>query len=261
MQRNFSSLLLLVTLSTLFIGACQKSGSQQEAITSDSIATEPALNTLSDAEKAAGWELLFDGQTLNGWKRYGADSIGPLWSVQDGMIVCDGTGLGEGSGPMGGSLMTLKQYGNFELTAEWKISPGGNSGIIYHVIEKPEYKHDYETGPEYQVMDDGGWKGELNDAQKAGSNYDMHAASATKKLMPVGEWNSSKIVYNNGHVEHWLNGEKVVEFQEDDADFQERYKKSKWVDYPGWNKYKTGSISLQDHGAPVYFRNIKIRPL
>ena len=157
--------------------------------------------------------------------------------------------------------MTLKQYGNFELTAEWKISPGGNSGIIYHVIEKPEYKHDYETGPEYQVMDDGGWKGELNDAQKAGSNYDMHAASATKKLMPVGEWNSSKIVYNNGHVEHWLNGEKVVEFQEDDADFQERYKKSKWVDYPGWNKYKTGSISLQDHGAPVYFRNIKIRAL
>lgn len=261
MQRNFSSLLLLATLSTLLVGACQKSGPQQEATTSDSIAAEPAFNTLSDAEKAAGWELLFDGQTLNGWKRYGGDSIGPLWSVQDGMIVCDGTGLREGSGPMGGSLMTLKQYGNFELTAEWKISPGGNSGIIYHVIEKPEYKHDYETGPEYQVMDDGGWKGELNEAQKAGSNYDMHAASATKKLMPVGEWNSSKIVYNNGHVEHWLNGEKVVEFQEDDADFQERYKKSKWVDYPGWNKYKTGSISLQDHGAPVYFRNIKIRPI
>jgi hypothetical protein len=184
-----------------------------------------------------------------------------LWSVKDGMIVCDGTGLGEGSGPMGGSLITLNQFGNFELAVDWKVSPGGNSGILYHVVEKPEYKHDYETGPEYQVLDDGGWKDPLQDAQKAGSNYDMHAAPANKKIYPAGEWNSSRIVYNNGHVEHWLNGEKVVEFKEGDADFQERYKKSKWVEYPGWNKSKTGSISLQDHGAPVYFRNVKIRTL
>jgi hypothetical protein len=259
-KRNLPSFVLLAILIFLCLGSCKKS--ETKAVTAtDSVATEPALNTLSSSEKAAGWELLFDGSTLTGWKRYGGDSIGPLWSVKEGMIVCDGTGLGEGSGPMGGSLMTLKQYGNFELTADWKISPGGNSGILYHVIEKPEYKHDYETGPEYQVMDDGNWKDPLTDAQKAGSNYDMHAASANKKLMPAGEWNSSRIVYNNGHVEHWLNGEKVVEFQEGDADYQERYKKSKWVDYPGWNKSKTGSISLQDHGAPVYYKNIKIREL
>lgn len=261
MKKRILSIALLALGSTLFLTSCQKSASQETASADSTAASAPAQNVLTADEKAAGWELLFDGTSLNGWKRYGADSIGPLWSVKDGMIVCDGTGLGEGSGDTGGSLMTLKQFGNFELSVDWKISPGGNSGIIYHVVEKPEYKSDYETGPEMQVMDDAGWKGELKDAQKVGSNYDMYAAPANKKVMPVGEWNTAKIIYNNGHVEHWLNGEKTVEFQEDDADYQERYKKSKWVDYPGWNKFKIGSVSLQDHGAPVYYRNIKIKAL
>jgi hypothetical protein len=258
MRTNFLTLLTLATFCGVFFHSCQSTPKQNES--ASAIETE-AVNSLSDAEKADGWVLLFDGSTLNGWKRYGADEIGPLWTVEDGAIVCKGTGLGEGSGAMGGSLMTMKQYGNFELAVDWKISPGGNSGILYHVVERPEYKHDYETGPEYQVVDDEGWKDGLLDAQKAGSNYDMHPAPANKKLRPAGEWNSSRIVYNNGHVEHWLNGEKVVEFEEGDADFQERYKKSKWVEYPGWNKFKTGSISLQDHGAPVFYRNIKLREL
>jgi hypothetical protein len=244
---------LLVTTS------CQK----QTSTENESVeASAPVANTLTEEEKNAGWELLFDGNSLSGWKRYGHDTIGPLWTVQEGAIVCDGKGLGEGSGEMGGSLMTTREFGNFELSVDWKISPGGNSGILYHVVEKPEYKTDYATGPEYQVMDDAGWKGDpLKDVQLAGGNYDMYAAPATKKVMPVGEWNNAKIVYNNGHVEHWLNGEKVVEFEEGSADFEERYKKSKWTEYPGWNKSKTGAISLQDHGAPVYYRNIKIRAL
>lgn len=232
---------------------------EEKVAAADTTATE---NILTDAEKSDGWELLFDGTTLDGWKRYGHDTIGPLWSVQQGAIVCDGTGLGEGSGKAGGSLMTIKQYGDFELSVDWKITPGGNSGILYHVVEKPEYKTDYATGPEVQVMDDSGWKGDpLRDEQKAGSNYDMYAASPTKKLMPVGEWNTARVIYKKGHVEHWLNGEKVVEFEEGTPDFEARYKKSKWTSYPGWNKFKTGSISLQDHGAPVYYRNIKIKAL
>jgi hypothetical protein len=130
------------------------------------------------------------------------------------------------------------------------------------VVEKPEYKTDYATGPEYQVMDDAGWKGDsLKDVQQVGGSYDMYAAPATKKVMPVGEWNNARIIYNNGHVEHWLNGEKVVEFEESSADFEERYKKSKWTQFPGWNRSKTGAISLQDHGAPVYYKNIKVRAL
>jgi Domain of Unknown Function (DUF1080) len=239
--------------------SCQKSGTQQDAP-----AVEAAVvsdNMLTEEEKAAGWELLFDGSTLDGWKRFNHDTIGPLWSVKEGMIVCDGQGLGEGTANIGGSLITTRPFGNFELSVEWKISPGGNSGIIYHVVEGPKYKHDYETGPEFQVIDDGGWKDQLGDAQKAGSNYDMYPASATKKVNPVGEWNTARLIYNNGHVEHWLNGEKVVEFDESSADFTERYKKSKWVDYPDWNKFKSGAIALQDHGAPVYYRNIKIKAL
>ena len=235
--------------------SCGKKGDQPEAI------ADPQPNTLTDDEKTAGWQLLFDGQTLNGWKRYGADSIGPLWVVRDSVILCNGEGLGEGTEGIGGSLMTLKQFGNFELSVEWKITAGGNSGILYHVVEKPEYAHDYETGPEYQVMDDAGWKDSLRDEQKAGSNYDMYAALANKKVNPVGEWNEARIIYNNGHVEHWLNGEKTVEFQEGDEDYQKRYENSKWPQFPGWNVSKVGSISLQDHGANVYFRNIKIREL
>lgn len=244
--------------------SCQKPA-QDSSSTPDTTATAAdtteRFNTLMAEEKDNGWELLFDGSTLNGWKRYNHDSIGPLWTVDNGTIKCDGSGLTEGTAENGGSLITIKQYGDFDLTFEWKISAGGNSGVLYHVVEKPEYKHEYETGPEFKLMDEAGWKDPLKPAQKAGSNYDMYAAPDTKKLNAVGEWNTARVVYNKGHVEHWLNGEKVVEFYESDPDFKQRYKKSKWTEYPGWNKSKTGSIGLQDHGAPVYFRNLKIKEL
>ena len=250
-----SSLCALIIIVMLGFVSCQKSGSSQEDNTT------PVINTRTKDEETAGWELLFDGSTLDGWKRYNQDTIGPLWSAKDGMIICDGTRLGEEHEKSEGSLTTSKQFGNFELSIEWKITKGGNSGILYHVVEKADYKSDHETGPEYQLIDDLGYDGELKDAQKAGSNYDMHAAPVTKKLMPVGEWNVSRIVYNNGHIEHWLNGEKILEFVEGNDDYNERYKKSKWVDYPAWNVSKTGAFALQDHGAPVYFRNIKARSL
>ncbi|NQU84443.1 MAG: DUF1080 domain-containing protein [Mariniphaga sp.] len=215
-------------------------------------------------QQAGEWISLFDGETLSGWKRYNADDIGPLWSVEDGAIKCDGKGHGEGSGENGGSLVTVETFGNFELELEWRISERGNSGILYHVVEKPEYSHAYVTGPEYQVADDGPANGnnEYNN-KKAGSSYDMYAAPPTKKLNPVIEWNSSKIIYNEGNVEHWLNGEKVVEFDENSLEFKERYNNSKWAsgNYPAWNSYKVGSIALQDHGAMVWYRNIRIKEL
>ena len=223
--------------------------------------TSDLPNTLTPEQTADGWQLLFDGESLKGWKRFNHDTIGPLWSVKEGAILCDGEGLGEGSGEMGGSLVTTREFGNFELSLEYKLSPGGNSGILYHVIEDSKYKYDYETGPEFQLLDDGGWKGELREEQKAGGNYDMYAAAASKKVNPAGEWNTARIVYYDGHVEHWLNGQKVVEFEENSDDFKTRYDNSKWKDYPDWNKSKTGAIALQDHGAPVYFRNIRIKEL
>ena len=208
------------------------------------------------------WISLFDGETLDGWKRYNADEIGPLWTVEDGAIKCDGKGHGEGSPEFGGSLITLKAFGNFELELEWRISEGGNSGILYHVVEKSDYSHAYVTGPEFQVRDDQPGEGDEATAKNlAGSSYDMYAAPSTKKLNPVMEWNSAKIVYVDGKVEHWLNGEKLVEFDESSEDFKERFDQSKWSsgDYPYWNTYKEGSIALQDHGAAVWYRNIRIR--
>lgn len=257
LQLIYACIAVLAMLSV----SCQKSSTQQEAAAEDTTASVAMENTLTDEEKAAGWELLFDGSTLNGWKRFNHDTVGPLWTVQQGAIVCDGQGLSEGTANIGGSLITTRPFGNFELTTDWKLSPGGNSGILYHVVEGKKYKHDYETGPEFQVMDDAGWKDSLREEQKVGANYDMFAAPATKKVNPIGEWNTARLIYNNGHVEQWLNGEKVVEFEESSPDFTQRYKKSKWVDHKDWNKFKSGAIALQDHGAPVYYRNIKIKPL
>ena len=142
-----------------------------------------------------------------------------------------------------------------------KTAENANSGVMYHIVEDKKYQAPYETGPEYQVIDDIDFPEKLEDWQKAGADYAIMAANDKKKLNPVGEWNSSKLIYNNGHVEHWLNGDKVVEFEEGSPEYNEAYKKSKWVDYPDWNKSKVGAISLQDHGAAVYFRNIKIKVL
>ena len=215
-------------------------------------------------ETAGAWISLFDGETLTGWKRYNADEIGPIWSVEDGAIKCDGKGHGEGSPEFGGSLITLETFGNFELELEWRISEKGNSGIIYHVVEKPEYSHAYVTGPEYQVLDDPPPRADGTPGRNTtGSSYDMYPAPEKKKLNPVMEWNASRIIYNEGKVEHWLNGEKIVEFDENNEDFQERYNKSKWSSgkYPDWNAYKEGAIALQDHGGVVWYRNIRIRRL
>ncbi len=253
---KFNSIFSLITVFALIMvmASCggRQSGQEQEA----------ADETMADEQmEESGWIELFNGENLDGWKRYNADEIGPLWKVDGDAILVEGEGLGEGSGEWGGSLITIEQFGNFELELEWKISPGGNSGVLYHVVESPDYDHAYETGPEYQLLDDQGWEGNLTEAQKVGSNYDMFAAPADKNVKPAGEWNTSRIIYNDGHVEHWLNGGKTVEFDEGSDRYQEHYQNSKWVEFPDWNKFKTGSIGLQDHGAPVWFRNIRIRKL
>jgi hypothetical protein len=252
---NFSFVAIFI-LVVLLAFSCKQSGTKETA------SATPAVNTLTPEEVTDGWKLLFDGTSLNGWKRFNHDTIGPLWRVEDSCIIVQGEGLGEGSGVWGGSLITLKQYGNFELKVDFKLSPGGNSGVLYHVVEGKQYTHDYVTGPEYQLLDDSGWKGDsLKEAQKVGSNYDMFAAPPDKKIKPAGEWNTAMIIYNNGHVEHFLNGVKTVEFEEGSAEYSDHYKKSKWTQYPDWNKFKIGSVSLQDHGAPIWFRNIKIKEL
>jgi len=224
----------------------------------DNKSTEKAI----ESQKATDdWIPLFDGKTLKGWKQYGLDNITDMWSTEDGMIVCNGEGGQEADGKKRGSLITIDQFDNFELELDWKISPEGNSGILYHVVEKPEYSHAFNTGPEYQLLDDVNFPSPVKKVQETAAAYDMYPAKADKKLNPAGEWNSTKFVYDHGHVEHWLNGEMVVNYDEGSDDWKERYKKSKWVDYPGWNKYKKGAIGLQDHGSKIWFKNLRIKKL
>jgi hypothetical protein len=203
------------------------------------------------------WIRLFDGKTLNGW--HGFNKTGEIknWTIEDGAMVC----LGAAKGDTGGDIVSEKEYENFELSWEWKITKGGNSGVMYHVVESPKYKAPYETGPEYQMIDDIGYPGKLEEWQKTGADYAMNVTNDKKKLKPVGEWNTSKIVFNSGHVEHWLNGEKVVEFEAWNDAWKKEKNVGKWKDFTDYGVAKKGRIALQDHGHKAYFKNIMIREL
>lgn len=210
-------------------------------------------NRLSAAERAAGWRLLFDGETTRGWHVYGKQGA-PGWTVEDGALV----GLGSREG---GDLVSDEEFQSFELSLEWKISPGGNSGVFFHVVEDPaRYPGVHYTGPEYQLIDDEGFPQRLEEWQKTGANYAMHDATS-RPTRPVGEWNRTRIVVDGPRVEHWLNGVKVVEYELWSADWEKRVGSGKWKDAPDYARAGRGRLALQDHGGRVYFRDIKVRPL
>jgi len=203
------------------------------------------------------WISLFDGESLAGWHSYNKTEPVDNWIIEDGALVC----LGAAEHDTGGDIVTDREFDNFELVWDWKLEGGSNSGVMYHVVEDPKYKGPYETGPEYQMIDDEGWPGELEEWQKTGADYAMNLANDKKKVKPIGEWNNSKIVYDNGHVEHWLNGEKIVEFEVGTDEWNKEKEEGKWKDFPDYASVKKGKIALQDHGKKAYFKNIKIKEL
>ena len=210
-------------------------------------------NTLTDAEKKDGWKLLFDGKSLNGWRMY-QNKPADCWGVKNGEIYCKGSETDKSD--LRADLITTDMYENYELSVDWKIAPTGNSGIIYHVNE--DNKASYESGPEYQLIDDEGYPGKLEDWQKTGADYAMYTATS-RPVKPIGEYNTSKIVVKGAHREHWLNGVKVVEFEAWSDDWNKRKATGKWKDTPGYGMAKKGHICLQDHGSGVWFKNVKIR--
>jgi hypothetical protein len=203
----------------------------------------------SGAVDVAGWRSLFDGKTLAGWRGFKSETPPPAWRSGDGMLFLDGKG---------GDIMTVEQFGDFELQLEWKVQKGGNSGVIYRVsADGPET---WATGPEMQVLDNAGHKDGQTPATSAGSAYALYgpAKDVTK---PIGEWNAVRLLVRGAHVEHWLNGVKVVEYELWSPDWEARVKASKFATMPGYGRAKRGHIALQDHGDPVWYRNIRIRPL
>lgn len=230
-------------------------------------------------EETDEWISLFDGKTTKGWRAYNGDILPPGWVVKNGELTFD-TLLGLEQDYTGGKdiIYGIQEFDNFELYVEWKLPKGGNSGIFYHI--KEGYKSIPEVAPEYQLIDDENYAAmhdltaynlslgytenpeELKPLQQTASDYAMHPAdSSLKTLNPVGEWNSTKIVFTPEKVEHWLNGKMVVSFVPWDDAWEEKKNSDKWKNSKDYGIYKKGYIGFQDHSSPIWFRNIKIKKL
>lgn len=218
------------------------------------MAAATGANALTSAEEGEGWRLLFDGDDLEQWRGYRRDTPPASWQPQDSVLAFV-------AADDGGDLMTREQFGDFEFRYDWKISEGGNSGVIYRVTEDSDQP--WHTGPEMQILDDERHpdaKAGVDGNRTAGSVYDMIAPPAGV-VNPAGEWNEAGIVARGNHVEHWLNGQKVAEYDVGSDEWNRLYQASKFGEMAGFGVQPSGHIVLQDHGDPVWFRNLKIRPL
>jgi hypothetical protein len=202
-----------------------------------------------------GWKNLFDGKTTNGWHTYGKTSVNQRWKIADGALYIDST-VKEG-----GDLVTDKEYENYDLKLEWKISKNGNSGIIFNVHEDPsKYKETYNSGPEVQVLDNEGHPDGKILKHRAGDLYDLIKSSSEPVKAP-GEWNAVEIINNKGKLQIFVNGTNVVTTNMWDDNWKQLIAGSKFKNMPDFGTFKKGRIALQDHGDAVWYRNIKIKQL
>ncbi len=218
------------------------------------------LNTLSKKEIAEGWELLFDGKSMNKFRRFKNEGIGSSWKIEDGAIHLKPVKKeGKWYVEDGGDIMTKEQYENFHLKLEWKIYNCGNSGIFYNVVEG-DNKYIYSVAPEMQILDNTCHPDTRYPTHRAGDLYDMKQCKYVT-VKPAGEWNKIQIISKDGDVEFWQNGYKVVEFTHGNEEWTKLLKSSKFADWEGFGEARSGHIGLQDHSDPVWFRNIKIKKL
>ena len=269
--------IVITALLALSLIACKDSNKNSKQVEEGSATIE---NDQSENQKNEGeWQYLFAGTTLDGWRGYNEEQLPPGWIIENEVLTYN-TKLGMEQDYKGGRdiIYGAEEFDNFELYLEWKLPEGGNSGIFYHI--KEGYPAPYDSAPEYQIIDDENYAqihdltgynksvghtenlSELKPLNKTASDYAMHGVDPDKiKLNPVGEWNTSKIVFTPDNVEHWLNGEKVLSFVPWNAEWDKKKNSGKWKSSPDYGKFKTGYIGLQDHASPIWFRNIKIRKL
>ena len=248
MKKNF----LLISAAAVVLASCSGPKSSGGA---------GGVNSVSRSEQQQGWKLLFDGKTKDGWHSYGRPTAGQAWQVVDGTLYFD-TSQRQGRRMIGGGdLVTNQEYENFHLKYDWKISKKGNSGVIFLTHEDTsKYRQTYFTGLEMQVLDNDGHPDGKIEKHRAGDLYDLIKCSV-ETVKPVGEWNQAEIRVLNGKLDLFLNGTNVVSTMMWDDRWKQLVANSKFRTMPGFSQYKKGRICLQDHGNPVWFRNIKIREL
>ncbi|HEX5069188.1 MAG TPA: DUF1080 domain-containing protein [Vicinamibacterales bacterium] len=204
-------------------------------------------NTLTAAERSAGWRLMFDGRKIDQWRGFKEKGVPPGWQVVDGTIkqVADGP-----------DLVSLEEYGSFDFRFDWIVAPGANSGVMYRVSETGEQT--YHTGPEYQVLDNARHDDGKNPLTSAASCHSLYAPPRDVSR-PANEWNEGRIVIQGNHVEHWLNGERTVSYELGSAEWTAKVAASKFNEWKAFGTFARGRLALQQHGGGVAFRNLKIR--
>ena len=226
-------------------------------ISLETVASAQQLNALSDVERSAGWRLLFDGKSTELWRGYKSKAVPDSWKVENGSLLSR-----REQGKTAGDLITIEEFGDFELCLEWKMTKGGNSGVIYRATEQ----HDevWQSGPEFQILDNAGHLDGLNPLASAGACYAVFPP-AKDVTRPLGQWNQTRILAQGKHVEHWLNGVKLLEYDIDSDRWQAHVKTSKFFftayGQGNWGQAEKGHIGLQDYGGAIEYRNIKIRSL
>lgn len=255
------SVFSMVAFAGLLFNSCQQGTKNQESESEETDQT--TVNGLTQEEQEEGFFLLFDGETTEGWRNYGEDTFPESgWEIQeDGILHVIGSGQGEAGGK-GGDIIYDEQFKDFHLKLEWKVSPGGNSGIFY-LAEEKEGEPIWKSAPEMQIL----CNEEHIDAQlgvdgnrKAGSLYDLIPADP-QNAKPTGEWNEVEVMVFKGTVVHKMNGEVVLEYHLGTTDWENMIENSKFADFPEFGKYREGYIGLQDHGDDVWFRNIRLKKL
>lgn len=253
MKNLMNKFLFLMTV--IVIASCSTPKSNDPLSLNSELDKNAPLNTLTSIEKNNNWQLLFDGQNFTGWHGYNLQGIPDCWIIEDQAFTMTTEGRAESQ-----DIITDKPYKNFAFSAEFKLTKGANSGIIFQIDENPKYKFPYETGAEFQIIDQDNWPDPLEDWQICGANYAMYPPKS-KPAHALGEWNRILLVVNGNHVTQILNDVVVVEYDKYSDEWKKLRESGKWANFPDYGIKDEGYISLQNHGTKVWYRNVKIKEI